>query len=201
MVRIHDFCVRPMLPGLMPLQREEIMASHNTLLQIGLDRTKERLHSLSPEFLSSLPPLRRPGKWQSWGPLGVVGVFYQTMDGKRLSEKFKKKGFDPYPGLLTTDPKVPVAINISSELGFFASNRIEGRAFRVQPTTSFVLWQHAQVFRERLGKHVVYGVPLAFILGVKPDETETEFKERLDQLIDHSVKVWCDLEPRAKNGI
>ena len=173
------------------------MANHSKLLQIALERTKERFHSLSPELRDSLHPLRRPGKWHSWGPLGVIGVFYRTKDGKRLSERFKKKGFEPYPGLLTTAPKIPVAINISGTLGFFASNRIEGRAFRVQPTGSFILWQHAQVFREKLGKHIVYSVPLAFILGVKTDEAEIEFQERLDQLIDHSLQVSRDLDPRT----
>jgi hypothetical protein len=90
-----------------------------------------------------------------------------------------------------------VAIDISGALNFFASNRFEGRAFRVQSTASFVLWQHVQVFRERPGKHLVYSVPLALILGVNPSESESEFEERLDQLIDHTLQVWRDLDIRA----
>jgi len=168
-----------------------------TLLQTALKRTKERFSNISPEVRSSLPKLRRPGKWRSWGLPGIVGVFYQTKEGERLSKKFEKQGLGPYPGLLSTNPEAPVAIDMSGALNFFASNRIEGRGFRVQPTASFTLWQHAQVFSGRSGRHFVYIVPLAFILGTKPNETELELQERLDQLVDHTFQVWCDLDVGA----
>jgi hypothetical protein len=177
---------------------ENEVADHDTLLKAALDLTKNYFQSfISPEIIAALPPLRRSGEWRSWGPPGIIGVFYQTMDGKQLARNFEERGLGPYPGLITTDPKGPVAIEISGTLGLFASNRIEGRAFRVAPASSFALWQHAQVFRERLGKHVVYQVPLAFILGEKPEETELEVEERIQQLIDHTIKVWRDLQGGA----
>jgi hypothetical protein len=170
------------------------VADHDTLLKMALKRTEEFFHqSIAPELLSTLPPLRQAGEWRSWGPPGIVGVFYQTPEDKRRAKQFERQRGEPYPGLLTTDPKARVAMNISGSLEFFASNRIEGRAFRVHPTASFTLWQHAQVFRERLGKHIVYRVPLAFILGVRADEPELEVEERLQQLIDRTIKVWQDL--------
>jgi len=172
------------------------MDNHSILLQMALQHTKKRFQVLSSELPSSFHPAHHPKRWRSWGPIGTIGVFYQTKDGKRLSEQFERSGLEPFPGLLTTNAKVPAAIEVSGTLNFFASNRIEGRGFRVQPTASFALWHHAQVFRLKPGKHFVYSIPLALILGVMPAETASRIQDRLDELINHTLQVLRDLEYR-----
>ena len=174
------------------------MVDHEKLLDIARNHTDERFRTLRGENVALLPPLLRPPKlrWRAWAPEGVVGVFLETAKIARAIKDHEKKGLEPFPGLLTTDPSGPVAIELSgSSLNFFASNRVEGLVgFRVKPNSSFTLWQHIQVFRPRSSQPLVYIVPLAFILSVPPSEEESDLLRRLDELIDHTLGVWGKFE-------
>jgi hypothetical protein len=170
------------------------VGEHPGFLDLAKDVAREYVERLGAEVQPLLFPKPERGTvWRAWGPPGIVGVFCCTSEGDARATDFESSNLDPFPGLLTTKTRGVVAVDVKAERGFFASNRAEigaqAHMFRVFPGASFTLWQHVQAFRRAPGKHVIYSIPLAFVLGVKAEEHPDVLMERLVALIDHTVAV------------
>lgn len=106
---------------------------------------------------------------------------------------FQDRKLEPFPGLLAAQTGA-TAFVVAAPNMFFSSNWVEGKSldqpgqtFRVQPNGSLILHEHVQAFREGPGRHHIYKVPLAFVVGVSTEEGEESFLHRLDALIRHAL--------------
>lgn len=119
-----------------------------------------------------------------------VLVFLNDEEMERIKD-YNKKGFQLFPGLLTSEERVGAGMRMeNSKYGMISGCTVSGMySFSVGENSSFIIENHTQELKTNELGNIKYTVPLAYVVSY--DETSQEdFYENLDDLASYSIKQW-----------
>ncbi len=118
-------------------------------------------------------------------------VFLDIKEMKRIKE-FSEKGYDLFPGFITTDKDVGAAIRMANnKYGFVSGNTVSGMySFFVGSDSSFVVQNHTQSLKTNELDELKYTIPLAYVVSFGEDTSESNSYKILEDLISYSIKTW-----------
>lgn len=132
-------------------------------------------------------------QWISFGDedlLGIIFIQKEDMDRVRL---FQHKHWNPFPGLLTTDPTQSAAFHFEkSRFVAMDSCRVAGVSFSIGPDCTIFVVNHAQDIATTEAGQVAYTLPLGYFVSFGTEVTADNVYEHLDALIAYSVKTWLE---------
>jgi hypothetical protein len=132
--------------------------------------------------------------WLSFGDDRLFGLcFLNPGDIDRVKE-FQSKGWDPFPGLFSTDVNVPAAFRLErSRMTWVESYTVKNSAaFSIGPDTTFIVINHTQELEIPEIGHVSYKLPLAYFISFGTAIAPEGAYQALDELVAYSVKTWAD---------
>lgn len=151
---------------------------------------------LSPKDRSFLPPIfKSAGSWLGNFDKFTIGIFYLTNEEKQRVLTNIDRQIPAFPGFYVSEPNrkddLPVAIKMEGDCNYFASCHTENIiAFSVCQGASFIVIDHFHEIKDSSGQEFKYPVHLAFLLGLLPKEEWKRFKNRLSELLQHSLSTW-----------
>lgn len=158
------------------------------------DIIHKRLISVPKNIRDSMPPIFTKDKplWFSrMSDLYFMVVFFNASDFKRI-DSLIQKGFDPFPGLITTDKDVQAAFRLEKSRNTFISNCTVKNMYGLSlgKNTSIILCNHQQSINTIEVGMLDYVVELAYIISFGDEINQANYLDFVDGLIAYSINEW-----------
>lgn len=121
----------------------------------------------------------------------ILLVFLDAVQMRRVVD-YDQRGFEPFPGLITTEPSLSAMMRMEkSKNNFVTGSSVSGMySFSIGQDSTFIIQDHTQKLKTKEMGEVEYKVPLAYIISFGEDIEEDNAYQSLDELIAYSIKVW-----------
>jgi hypothetical protein len=166
---------------------------------VNIDNSKikklieRRIIEVPPEITNCFPEvLQGDVRWVGFSDDKLIYLMF--LDAKEMAriEEFSEKGFDLFPGFITTNEEIGAGIRLTNtKYGFVSGNSISGMySFSVGHDASFVVQDHRQSLKTNELGEIKYTIPLAYVVSFGEDISETNIYETLEELVSYSIKAW-----------
>jgi hypothetical protein len=174
---------------------------------VNIDNSKitklieRRIIEVSPEIKKSFPEVVQDEvRWVAFSDDKLIYLMF--LDAKEMEriEEFSEKGFDLFPGFITTNEEISTAIRFTnSKYGFVSGNSVSGMySFSVGHDSSFVVQGHRQSLKTNEIGEINYTIPLAYVVSFGEDISETNIYKTLEELVSYSIKAWRENNEPSK---
>ncbi len=168
-------------------------------MKVEIEKIKEiierRIITAPIDFKVSFPDvIKGEAHWISFANDKVfLLVFLDSIEMQRIQE-YSRKGYDPFPGLITTEPSVSAMMRMeNSRNNFITGCSVSGMySFSIGQDSTFIIQDHSQILQTKEIGEIRYKIPLTYIISFGENIAEENAYQSLDKLIAYSIKVWRD---------
>ena len=174
------------------------MKIDNTKVKELIDR---RIIQVPREIKQALPNvIQDEVRWVAYSNEKLVFLVFLDIKGMKRIREYSNKGYDLFPGFITTSEGVGAGMRMTnSKYGFISGCSVSGMySFSVGPDSSFVVQNHTQSLKTNELGDIEYTIPLAYVVSFGEDTSESNSYEILEELISYSIKTWRENNEPSK---
>ncbi len=168
-------------------------------MKVEIDKIKEiieRRISTAPNHLKATFPNVIKGEvhWISFADDKVFLLAFLGSNEIPKIQELSSKGYDPFPGLITTEPLVSAMMRMeNSRNNFVTGCSVSGMySFSIGQNSTFIIQDHSQILQTKEIGEIHYKVPLAYIISFGENISLENVYQSLDELVTYSIKIWRD---------
>jgi hypothetical protein len=183
----------------MPLHHEgQRVKIDNTKIKELIDRRIIQVPNEIKNVLHSV--IKDEVRWVAFSDEQLILLIFLDAEGMKRIQEFSNKGYDLFPGFITTSEGVDAGMRMAnSKYGFVSGCSVSGTySFSVGPDSSFVVQNHTQSLKTNELGEIKYTIPLAYVVSFGEDTTESNSYEILEELISYSIKTWKENNEPSK---
>lgn len=139
-------------------------------------------------------------RWVSFSNDELLILIFSDSDEMRRIQEYNSKGYDPFPGFITTKQSVGAGMRLENSKNTLISGcSVSGMySFSVGKDSSFIVQDHLQTLQTNELGEIKYKIPLAYVISFGESISENNAYESLEELIAYSIKIWREKnEPSA----
>ncbi len=166
-------------------------------MNINNEKIKEiierRIIDASDDLKNYFPEaIQNEVRWVAFSNENLIILIFLDISEMERIQKFSKKGYDLFPGFITTEENVSAGMRMSnSKYGLVKGCMISGMySFSVGPDCSFIVQDHSQSLKTNEAGDIAYRIPLAYVVSFGEENTESNCYETLEDLVSYSIKDW-----------
>lgn len=152
-----------------------------------------RLIDIPADIKRCFPIIIKGGiRWIAYSNDELLILLFLDSDEMKRIQEYGRKGYDLFPGFITTDQSVGAGMRLENS----KNNLISGcsvsmmYSFSVGRDSSFIVQDHLQTLKTNELGEITYKIPLAFVISFGESISENNAYESLEELIAYSIKVW-----------
>jgi hypothetical protein len=159
-----------------------------------MDIVSRRFIHVDDKFRRTFPPvlLSHPLHWISFADEKLFSLLFLSQEDLTRVKDFLARQLNPFPGLITTNPKEPHAFIFSGiRLGSMSGNSVKNsNSFLIGPDSSFFVVDHTQSLNNVEFGEASYKLSLSYFISFGIEITQDTAYQNLDELIIYSIKAW-----------
>lgn len=131
-------------------------------------------------------------RWVSFSNDELLILIFLDSDEMRRIQEYSSKGYDPFPGFITTNRSVGAGMRLeNSKNNLISGCSVSGTySFSVGKDSSFIVQDHLQTLQTNELGEIKYKIPLAYVISFGESISETNAYESLEELMAYSIKIW-----------
>jgi hypothetical protein len=159
-----------------------------------MDIVSRRFIHIDDKFRRTFPSvlLNQQLRWISFADEELFSLIFLSQEDLKRVKHFQARQLNPFPGLITTNPKESYAFRFSGiRLGSISGNSVKNsNSFYIGPDSSFFVVDHTQSLNNVEFGELSYRLPLSYFISFGIEITPDNAYENLDELIVCSIKAW-----------
>lgn len=166
-------------------------------MEIKQDKIKEiierRLLGATADYKDNFPEiLKHEIRWVCFSNEALLMLIFINEEELSRIQEFSNKGYDLFPGLITTDQTGSAMMRMeNSKNGLISGCSVSGmHSFSIGKDCTFIAQDHTQALQTNELGEIKYTVPLAYFVSFGEDITENNAYKSLEELIVYSIKTW-----------
>ncbi len=174
-------------------------------MEIDTTKIKElidrRIIHVSKEIKEILPDvIKGEVRWVAFSNKDLMLLTFLDIEGMKRIQEYSNKGYDLFPGFITTSEGVGAGMRMTnSKYGFVSGCSVSGMySFSVGLDSSFVVQDHTQTLKTNELGDIEYTIPLAYVVSFGEETSESNGYETLEELISYSIKTWREKNEPSK---
>ena len=168
-----------------------------------MSKQTEEIHKVIAEKLIDVPKLVKDKfpevlkqerlNWATFNDEKYFIIVFLAKDEEKRIKKLTQNNLHPFPGLITTEEKIPSAFRFQNSYNIYLEGNTVNNAYTISLGTdcTISLVNHTQSINVKELQGVYnFRVNLAFIISFGQEITKSNYGEFLREIISYSIKQW-----------